>query len=288
MKDSGIRGVGFSGRERVFLPTAFYRRVCAALAAFIFSTVLLGADWQDNLSPDLPGTVPAVRPFNAVFRIGWTDIEAARATLDVSYEAGNICLKSSGGTNGLARVLWQLDATLNATTSLPNFRTIYSVQNEIYASRSINTQIVARPDGIWRLRENFPAGENAATWKKIKISPLRDLFSGMLYIRSRKLAPGETISTIIFPGDSPFLVEMKCLGSETLTIAGAPRPAVKLDIRLHRINLKKGARLEPHGKFQNGTVWLSDDADRIPLRAEVNIFVGYVFAELESINFKPR
>ncbi len=259
-----------------------------ALGVVILTGLSLQADWRDNLSPDLPGPIPALRPFDAVFRIGWSDIEAARANLNITFNAGNAFLNASGGTNGLARILWQLDATLTATSALPNFRTIYSVQNELYANRSINTQIVARPDGIWRLRENFPAGENRATWKKIKISPLRDLFSGMLFIRSQKLQPGESVSTIIFPGDSPFLVEMKSLGVETLTIAGVQRPAIKLDLRLHRINLKKDSRLEPHGKFQNGTVWLSDDADRIPLRAEVNIFVGYVFAELESINFKPH
>jgi hypothetical protein len=41
----------------------------------------------------------------------------------------------------------------------------------------------------------------------------------------------------------------------------------------------------PHGKFRSGSVWISDDADRIPLRAEVDIFIGYVFGELESLHF---
>ena len=50
--------------------------------------------------------------------------------------------------------------------------------------------------------------------------------------------------------------------------------------------MKKGEALEPHKKFQNGTIWLSDDADRIPLRIEVNIFVGYIFAELDWIKFQ--
>jgi hypothetical protein len=32
-------------------------------------------------------------------------------------------------------------------------------------------------------------------------------------------------------------------------------------------------------------VWLSDDADRILLRAEAEVFVGTVFAELQSVQF---
>ena len=43
--------------------------------------------------------------------------------------------------------------------------------------------------------------------------------------------------------------------------------------------------LEPHRKFRSGTLWLSNDPDRILLRAEVQVFVGYVFAELAS--FQP-
>ena len=273
-------------RRGALFSQAFILPVLLAIAMFPIDC--LHAGWQDRLTPDVAGPFPMIRPFEAEFRIGWSDIEAARARMSVSYQGGNILLAGSGGTNGLARMLWQLDATLDATTSKPDLKTIYSSQAESYANRSITTQIVARPDGIWRLRENLPQGENAARWKKIKISPLRDLFSGMLYIRSQNLAPGETVSTIIFPGDSPFLVDLKCLGTDKIPIAGTQRDALKLDIRIQRINLKKGDALEPHGKFQNGTVWLSNDADRIPLRAEVNIFIGYVFAELESINFKTR
>ena len=266
----------------------FSRRLVTLLAVLCCSSSLFCADWREALFPDVAGPFPALRPFEAEFRIGWSDIEAARARVKIGREGDQITLAGSGGTRGMARMLYQLDAALDARTSQQNFQTIYSVQTETYARHAISTQIVARPDGIWRLRENMPQGENPARWKNIKMSPLRDLFSGMLFIRSKALAPGETVSTIIFPGDSPFLVEMKSLGTEKITVCGTARDALKLDIRLHRINTKKGDSLEAHGKFHSGTVWLSNDADRIPLRAEVNIFIGYVFAELDSINFETR
>ena len=282
-KSVGGRSVGQDAGRCRWMP----RLRMTLLPLALFSACAAHAGWRDNLTSDVAGPFPPIRPFEAEFRIGWSDIEAARAKVNIGYQGRDVRVAGSGGTTGLARVLYQLDATLDATSSTPNFQTIYSVQRENYAKRSITTQIVARPDGIWRLRENFPPGENPARWKNIKISPLRDLFSGMLYIRSRKLEPGETVSTVIFPGDSPFLVEMKSLGTDKITISGSPREAIKLDLRIRRINLKKGDALEAHGKFQNGTVWLSDDAERIPLRAEVNIFIGYVFAEIESLAFHP-
>lgn len=249
----------------------------------------LHADWRDSLTPDEPGKFPSMRPFEAEYRIGWTDIEAGRARVKVTDDgAETIRLDASGSTTGLARALWQLDASLESTTARKGFRTIYTVQKENYAARLVMTQIVSRPDGIWRLRENFPPGENPARWKRIKISPLRDLFSGALFLRSLNLSPGKSVSSILFPGDSPFLVELKALGTGPLTIAGAVRDAIRLELHIQKINLKKGDSLEPHGKFHSGTLWLSNDSDRIPLRVEVEIFIGYVFAELDSVAFPTR
>jgi hypothetical protein len=42
-------------------------------------------------------------------------------------------------------------------------------------------------------------------------------------------------------------------------------------------------QLKPHKLFKSGRGWLSDDDKRVPLRIEVDIFIGYVFAELESL-----
>lgn len=257
----------------------------AVVAALLVCAPPGHADWRESLSPDVPGRFAPVRSFEAEYRIGWTDIEAARARAKVTAAPESVKLEASGGTTGLARVLWQLDAELTSTMATEGLRTVYSLQTENYAGRSIITQIVARPDGLWRLRENFPAGENPARWKRIKISPIRDLFSGMLFIRSQSLDPGESVSTIIFPGDAPFFVEIKAIRTGPLVIGNSTRDALQLDLQIQRINLKKDFRLEPHGKFRSGTIWLSNDSDRIPLRAEMQLFIGYVFAEMESIRF---
>jgi hypothetical protein len=264
-----------------FSPALCLLAILAGLPIFPMS-----ADWKDSLTPDVPGPYSRVRPFEAEFRVGWTNIEAARAHVRLTNDGmGRVHFTGTCATNGLARTLWQLDGSLESTSALKGFQTISSTQNEAYANYSILTQIVSRPDGIWCLHENFPPRGNPARWKRIKISPLRDLFSGVLFLRSQNLAPGARVSTIIFPGDCPFLVEIKSIGTGKITVAGAVRDAIKLGIRIQRINLKKGIHLEHYGKFQSGSIWISNDVDRIPLRVEINIFVGYVFAELQSIVF---
>ena len=63
--------------------------------------------------------------------------------------------------------------------------------------------------------------------------------------------------------------------------------AIKVDLQLKRIG--KHIELEPHRKFRRATIWVSDDADRILLRIEAQIFVGTVWAELQSLQFEnPR
>ncbi|MFL6589525.1 MAG: DUF3108 domain-containing protein, partial [Chthoniobacterales bacterium] len=58
--------------------------------------------------------------------------------------------------------------------------------------------------------------------------------------------------------------------------------AIKFDLQLNRI---KDGELQPHRKFRRATAWLSDDADRLVLRIEAQVFVGSVFAELQSVDF---
>jgi len=257
------------------------------LAAAFFFTASVHAGWRNLLTPEGRGAFADVRPFEAEFRIGWSEIEAARAAVTVAYNGSEVLLHANGGTNGLARKLYPLDVIHASRCLRPGFLPIEVAQLETYSKLTIKTQIVAKPDGFWVLRESVPSGENPAQWKMIKLAPIRDLVSGMFFIRSQRLAPGDTVSVVVYPDSSPFLVDMKVLGSEFLSIGGARRDALKLDLHIQRINLKKGGVLEPHSKFQSGKIWLSNDADRIPLRAEVNIFIGYLFGEIASCKFPP-
>jgi len=58
-------------------------------------------------------------------------------------------------------------------------------------------------------------------------------------------------------------------------------------LKLKRIG--KHLELEPHKKFRRASIWVSDDAERLLLRIEAQIFVGTVFADLQSVHFdNPR
>jgi uncharacterized protein DUF3108 len=256
-----------------------------ALLIALFVCVCRAAEpWSDRIGPQSPGPFPLVRPFSGEFRFGWSEIEAASARAKLSYSEDKIVVEVEGGTDGLARALWQLDATHKAIVLKDGLTPVWFEQVEKYAKKTVRTEAVFKPDGLWRIRAVTPDPKNVPRWKKIKVEPVRDLISAMLLIRSQPLNDGDRIGVVTFPGDAPFLVEVTVAKHERIRIADQFRDAIKLDFQIQRIDLKK-KNLTPHRKFRSGSVWLSNDADRIPLRAEVNIFIGYVFGELRSLHF---
>lgn len=221
--------------------------------------------------------------FNATFRFGWGHVEAASARAEVTTNRGITRVLVEGGTIGAARALWRIDVTHKARFTVNGLEPLGFEQDELYGRRKVMTRAEFRADGLWRIRKHDPQS-TPAKWKRIGIEPVRDIVSAMFFVRSQPLHTGDRVALVAFPGDAPFLAEVRVLSHESIQIAGTPIPAIKMEIRLHRFLMEKGQPpvLVKHGKFRKGTVWLSDDANRLPLRAEVDIFIGSVFAELES------
>ncbi len=71
---------------------------------------------------------------------------------------------------------------------------------------------------------------------------------------------------------------------ENIRCMGRSCPALRLSLDVRKLEVKSSrpTRAVDYSKFRSGTVWVSDDALRLPLRAEVHIFVGFVYGELAS------
>jgi Protein of unknown function (DUF3108) len=92
---------------------------------------------------------------------------------------------------------------------------------------------------------------------------------------------------VVYPATNAYLATATVLGREKISVRSGGYKAIKIDLQLKKV--AKDLQLEPHRKFRRATIWVSDDADRIVLRIEAQVFVGTVFAELQSIHFdEPR
>ena len=106
----------------------------------------------------------------------------------------------------------------------------------------------------------------------------------MLYVRSQPLKNGDVYRVVVYPANSAYLATTTVVGREKISVPAGNYKAIRIDLQLERIG--KHMELEPHRKFRRATICVSDDADRILLRIDAQIFVGTVWAELQSLQFE--
>jgi len=261
-------------RPRV-LPAIF------VLLAFCSSS--FAENWEATLSKDPPGNFPELRLLRASYRFGWSGLTAATGDVHFTKPSENkFQLDGTGRTIGLVRALWKLDVNYQATASAETLRPIQTQQIENYRSKKIVTHLTFTNNGVTRVRTEGKGAAEAKT-RQFNFPSLLDLFSAMLYLRSQPLKNRSVYRVVAYPATNAYLATVTVIGREKISVHAGSYSAVKLDLQLKRIG--KNRQLEPHRKFRRATIWVSDDAERLLLRIEAQVFVGTVFAELQSVSF---
>ena len=88
---------------------------------------------------------------------------------------------------------------------------------------------------------------------------------------------------VVFSATDPYLATVTVLGRERVTVPAGTYNAIKFDLQLNRI---KDGELQPHRKFRRASAWVSDDADRLLLKIEAQVFVGTVSCELQAVELE--
>jgi hypothetical protein len=269
------------------------RLVWCALGSLAAASAAEG--WRETLTPPVADAVPPP-PFRASYSFGWSNlVKSGEAKTTFSDDGKTLKLTAKGGTLGLARRLWRIDVEHEVELDRATQRPLAMRQVEKYSNRTVETNVRFGPDEIRRLRRVSIDDPSKSKWKKIKPVEAVDLAGAMLFVRSQPLRDGDTVRLVAFPGDSTFLASLEVEGREKLEIAGKEWNTIRLGLTIRRIQIDDGkaGELAPHAKFRSGKVWVSDDALRLPLRAEVSIFIGFVYGELTGLELigaaeKPR
>jgi len=239
-------------------------------------------DWISTLTHDPRGNFPDLRPGHATYVYAWSGITAG--TSDVSFRHGEqqtFVLEGKGRTVGLARVLWRFDLSYRSVANAETLRPLETHQVETARGKRIETNLKFSNDGVNSRR--FEASHPTPTVKDFAWENLYDLQSVFLYLRSQPLRDHNVYRVVVYPANSAYVATLTVLGRERLRVRSGNYNAIKMDLKLQRVNKKN--ELEAHRKFKRATIWLSDDNDRVLLRIESQIFVGTVTAELQSIHF---
>lgn len=257
------------------------------LAVLLLGVSAVMADWQEDVTALRAGPFPPLpTELNARYVFGWSGIEAAEADVRLSRGADGVWTASvKGGTTGAARSLWKLDADYEAAVAEADWRSLSSCLVERYKRYNVEEQCDYSPGGVRSLRQSTKQGASKPDWMNFDVPGLRDMAGALLLARSQPLGNGDTISLAVFPGEWMYLVRVKVEGREMISWHGQKRAVLRASLEIDWIG--KDYSLKPHKKFQRGTVWVSDDEIRLPLRVEVKVFIGYVFAELQTIEHLP-
>ena len=251
--------------------------VCFAL----FRIGQAAPSWESTLTKDPPGNFPEPRPARTVYHFGWSGFTAGVGDIHFTKtDDKRFQLEAAGRTIGLVRALWKLDATYHGLANAETLRPIESKQTEMYRRKKLVTELAFTDSGVTLARTEGTGGK---TTKPFNFPGLFDLHSAMLYVRSQPLNDHSVYRIVVYPATSAYLTTITVLGRERVTVRAGTYNAIKVDIQLKRVG--KNLELEPHRKFRRATVWMSDDANRVPLRIEAQIFVGTVFAELQAVHF---
>ena len=242
------------------------------------------ADWQATLSKEPAGNFPELRPLRASYRFGWSGVTAATGEIHFSKPSNDrFELEGTGHTIGFVRALWKLDVTQRAVANSQTLAPIETQQTESYRSKKIATHLTFTNNGVTRARTEGEGDAAKTSSKQFSFPNLFDLHSAALYLRSQPLKQGNVYRLPVYPATNAYLAIIKVIGRDKISVRAGAYNAIKLDLQLKRIG--KHLELEPHKKFRRATIWVSDDAERLVLRIEAQIFVGTVFAELQSVHF---
>ena len=201
---------------------------------------------------------------------------------DFTRSSANVCeLDAKAETVGFARSLWKLDATHDARANLETLKPLTVHQKEIYHAQTIRTDLNFDSRGVLRYRELDRLTRIRRKRKRYEFPNLYDLQTALLYVRSQKLETGKVYTLVAYPATAPYLATITVLGREKIKVKAGTYPAIKIDLRLQKVNDKM--ELEPHGKSGRATGWISDDEDRLPVKMNAQIFVGSVWVELEKV-----
>jgi hypothetical protein len=192
-------------------------------------------------------------------------------------------LEGKGRTIGFVRALWKLDVTQRAVANSQTLSPVETQQSESYRSKKIVTRLTFTNSGVTRARKEGEGAVAKTTSKQFPFPDLFDLHSAALYLRSQPLKQGSVYRLAVYPATNAYLATVTVTGREKISVRAGTYNAIKLDLQLKRIG--KHLELQPHKKFRRATIWVSDDAERLILRIDAQVFVGTVFAELQSVRF---
>ena len=244
--------------------------------------------WMSEVNLTKPGPYLKTRPIELVYELSWKgSIKAGKATIrfghpDPRYPRSFIA-QSYGSTTGVARKLFPFDYNFTSFLRPSNYRPQVFVADETSKKENKKTETRYSRKGVTSVVNKTKAdtGKKSTSTATFNYPGALGAHSAVLWVRSLDMKQGEESVFVVMPFKSPYLCRVTHLGNEIL----ASRRTVKYDLELQKID-KTTLELKTYDKVKSLVLWVSDDAERLPLELRSKVFVGDVRIVLKSRSYK--
>ena len=241
--------------------------------------------WQLELTSPTPGSYPSIPPCVIDLQVTWNGlINSGKLRMECApqdvQKAGSLIVRSSATSIDPAALLFPYQSNfwseLNPTTLKP--LVFHAIETDSKESTTSITRHFADRVEFQETSKSLSTGTVTRKERVFQFTPVFDIFSAMLHVRSQKLDAGDLITLVVEPFGTPYLLRVKVRRREI----HLDRKTIRLSVGLRKIN-RKTLDLAPYKKMKNdATLWLSDDADRIPVELRAAIFIGDIRATLTA------
>ena len=210
--------------------------------------------------------------------------EAQLAVGEIGVVDGHraIVVKSRAATAGAARLVKDIvdeaTTTIDADTGRPLLLdTSVTMNDKTSTAHATFTGSVA--DVIYTKPDDPTPHNYHVDFGKVTV---HDSHSAMAQLRSWRAAAGTTKQVYVVGGRRLWRVDVTFVGNETVGSALGNRKTVHL--RGAAFHAKPNLQLESGNATRTFDVWISDDADRVPIRMTAHIELGDVAMDLTEYN----
>lgn len=211
------------------------------------------------------------------YRITLMGIPVGDAELDARQEKGELTLSLRVDSNPFISTLYPVHNVIETRHVNGNYIVTRISQREgSFASDTGFTLFLQDKQVFWiNLTTNKSSKETVPT------SEVLDTLSGVYFLRHQPLTVGETTKLHIYDSETYEEVPVEILRQESITVMGHGEINTLVIRPLQRTP----------GIFRrtgNVLIWLTDDANRVPVKIVTTISLGTVTAELVSAESTPR
>jgi len=240
-------------------------------------------EWAKDLTPSTTGPFATMLPMSLDFQLSWKGmLDSGKLRMDFAppdvKKPGRYVVRTSASSTGAAAALFPYQHSFWAELDSKTMRPSLFRATEVDKKESSTTTVQYQDSKVVssETTKNLQTGKVSTKDRTFLYTPVYDIFSAMLHVRSQNLNTGEKVCMVIQPFDQPYLLRVQSMGSEMHN----GQKAIRLSLSMSKIHRRK-MTLEPYTKLNGpATLWLSDDADRVPIEFRAAVFIGEVRATL--------